>query len=67
MSKKWQFLIFRGTIPVGGLLTFAMFSLDNFLYGKPIFEAIHYFQLMLQAIFFMGIGTLIALYFWKKN
>lgn len=64
MSKKWRYLLFRGAFLGGGFLTFLMILADIYLLKEERFDAIYYFQLTLETIFFSGVGILVALYFW---
>lgn len=64
MSKKWKYLLFRGTFLVGGFMTILMILADIYLLKEERFDRLYYFQLILESMFFMIIGTLIALYFW---
>jgi uncharacterized BrkB/YihY/UPF0761 family membrane protein len=64
MSKKWRYLLFRGTFLTGGFLIFLMVLADIFWLAEERFDRLYFFHLILESIFFMIIGTLIALYFW---
>ena len=64
MSKKWKYLLFRGAFLTGGLMVFLMILADIYLLEEERFDRLYFFQLILESIFFMIIGTLIALYFW---
>ncbi|MCU0469179.1 MAG: hypothetical protein MUF58_11280 [Arcicella sp.] len=64
MSKKWRYLLFRGAFLTGGCLIFLMVLADIYLLKEERFDALYFFQLALESIFFIGIGILVALYFW---
>lgn len=64
MSKKWKYLLFRGAFFTGGFMVFLMILADIYLLEEQRFDRLYFFQLILESIFFMIIGTLIALYFW---
>ena len=64
MSKKWKYLLFRGAFLTGGFMIFLMILADIYLLEEERFDRLYFFQLILESIFFMIIGTLIALYFW---
>ena len=64
MSKKWKYLLFRGAFLTGGLMVFLMILADIYLLEEERFDRLYFFQLILESVFFMIIGTLIALYFW---
>lgn len=64
MSKKWRYLLFRGTFLTGGFMIFLMVLTDIYWLVEERFDRLYFFQLILESIFFMIIGTLIALYFW---
>jgi uncharacterized BrkB/YihY/UPF0761 family membrane protein len=64
MSKKRKYLLFRGTFLTGGLMILLMILADIYLLKEERFDRLYYFQLILESMFFMLIGTLIALYFW---
>ena len=64
MSKKWKYLLFRGSLLTGGFMVFLMILADIYLLEEQRFDRLYFFQLILESIFFMIIGTLIALYFW---
>ena len=64
MSKKWKYLLFRGSFLTGGFMIFLMILADIYLLEEQRFDRLYFFQLILESIFFMIIGTLIALYFW---
>ena len=64
MSKKWKYLLFRGAFLTGGFMIFLMILADVYLLEEQRFDRLYFFQLILESIFFMIIGTLIALYFW---
>jgi|GEM_PF-6452333 len=64
MQKKWRFLLFRGTFLTGGFLIFLMVFADIYWLAEERFDRLYFFQLILESIFFMIIGTLIAHYFW---
>lgn len=64
MSKKWKYLLFRGSFLTGGFMIFLMILADVYLLEEQRFDRLYFFQLILESIFFMIIGTLIALYFW---
>lgn len=64
MSKKWRFLLFRGTFLTGGFMLFLMILVDKYWLVEERFDRLYFFQLILESIFFMIIGTLLALYFW---
>ncbi len=64
MSKKWKYLLFRGSFLTGGFMIFLMILADIYLLEEQRFDRLYFFQLILESFFFMIIGTLIALYFW---
>lgn len=64
MSKKWRYLLFRGTFLTGGFMLFLMILVDKYWLVEERFDRLYFFQLILEGIFFMIIGTLLALYFW---
>ena len=64
MSKKWKYLLFRGSFLTGGFMIFLMILADVYLLEEQRFDRLYFFQLILESILFMIIGTLIALYFW---
>lgn len=64
MRKKWKYLLFRGTFLTGGCMIFLMILADIYLLKEERFDRLYFFHLILESIFFMMIGTLIALYFW---
>ena len=64
MSKKWKYLLFRGAFLTGGFMIFLMILADIYLLEEERFDRLYFFQLILESVFFMIIGTLIALYFW---
>lgn len=64
MRKKWRYLLFRGTFLTGGFMIILMVLADNYWLMEERFDRLYFFQLILESIFFMIIGTLIALYFW---
>ena len=64
MSKKWKYLLFRGSFLTGGFMIFLMILADVYLLEEQRFDSLYFFQLILESIFFMIIVTLIALYFW---
>lgn len=64
MSKKWKYLLFRGSFLTGGFMIFLMILADIYLLEEQRFDRLYFFQLILESVFFVLIGTLIALYFW---
>lgn len=56
--------MFRGTFLTGGFMIFLMVLTDIYWLVEERFDRLYFFQLILESIFFMIIGTLIALYFW---
>lgn len=49
---------------MGGFMIFLMILADIYLLKEERFDRLYFFQLILESIFFMIVGTLISLYFW---
>ncbi|WP_026997627.1 hypothetical protein [Flectobacillus major] len=63
ISNKWKFRLFRGVFLVGGGLTSCMIYADIHWLKEIRFDALYFFQLSLEIIFFISIGILVAMLF----